>query len=299
MPKGTKKPVLPERNGKERKETDMKHPITFAAFGKQVKKLFVLWLVLAIVTGLAVMGLHLPSLAARSSAYAVVNFGFDGIQSGTDPNGSWFDVNEMKSTEIVAAGAEAAGMTLAEGEAEQIASHISISATIPEKVINEMTNLISAFTKDTLAVTSVQKVNDYYPTRYAMTLDFGELGYDRETGNKMLQGMLDAYRTQFFEKYGYNEKLENLVKNTDYSAYDYANALTVMDSNLNLLIRYAKALAAEDGTGFRSSVTGVTFQDLATGFQVLKDQDLSSLSSYISSHNVSRALTFRCSVSIR
>ncbi len=268
----------------------MKNPITFSALWRQIKKLFLLWLVLSLVAALVVTGITWLSLPARSNAVAVVNLDFDGIEKGRDPNGNWFDVSTMKSGEIVTAGAELAGLTLAEGDAEKIAAHLYIQGSVPENIVGSITKMNSSYEDDTISPSSVQKITAYYPTKYTLTLNFGALGYTRNQGNALLRGILDAYRAAFFSKYGYNTALEEKLTGTDYSQYDFSNAITVLDSNLSMLDRYVLAMAAEDVSGFRSSETGLTFKDLSAGIGTVQNQDVETLSSYVIINNVSRDL---------
>lgn len=262
--------------------------MTFSAFWKQAKKLLALWLVLAIVAGLVVVGAHFFTLPNRTTAMAIVNFGFEGIEKGRDPEGNWFKVSDMKDEEVISAAAEAAGISGADTAA--IAAHLYIEGSVPENVVSRITTLNSSYSGDTVSASSAQKINAYYPTKYTLKLDFGALGYSPAQGNALLRGILDAYKTAFNTKYGYNLALENQITQTSYDNFDYDDALAVLDSKLVILNRYLLALAKKDTTGFRSSKTGLTFQDLTAGIETLREQDVSLLSSYIAGNNVSRDL---------
>ena len=266
----------------------MKETLTFRAWGGQLKKLFLLWLALAVLAGAVVVGAHFFTLPGRANAVALVSFGFEGIENGQDPNGNWFDATDIRDESVLTAAAEAAGLTLAEGEAEKIAANLQIEGVIPDDVITRITTLTSAYTSDTVPAASVKKIRAYYPTTYTLTLNVGALGYDRAAGNRLLRAVLDAYRDYFQRKYGYNEVFESAILNADYDSRDYDGAVALLRANLEALRRYVDALAAGDDTGFRSSETGLTFQDLTAGITALEDRDITALASYIEANAVTR-----------
>ena len=264
----------------------MREPLTFAALGKQLKKLWLLWLIVAVLAGLLVVGVHFWKLPARRSPTALVNYGYEGIEKGRDPSGNWFNPEGLKDDSVLSAAAEAAGVALPEGGTAQLAAHIRIEGEIPEKVIDRITAL--SYSGDTVSAVSSKAINAYYPTTYTVTLDAADLGYSAKEANDLLRAVLDAYEAKFRAENGYNAAFEAEILGTDYAAYDYEEAVAAMTENLNRIRRYAETLGAGAGASFRSAETGLTFQDLISAVDALERQDLAEISAYLEANNVTR-----------
>jgi len=266
----------------------MKKPLTFSAWGRQLKKLFLLWLIAALAAGVIVVGGHYLTLPARSGSTAFVNFSFKGVEEGKDPNGNWFNPDDMRDEDVITAAAEAAGIPLEEDGAARIASALYIEGIIPDNVISRITSLSSVFSSDKVPVSSMRKIRAYYPTTYELRLDAAAAGLTPEQGGKLLEAVLTAYQQAFTTRYGYNPAFENAVLNEDYAAYEYEDAVALLEENLNTLGIFATNLASGDLSGFRSKETGLTLADVNAGIDALRQKDIVRLADYISSHNVTR-----------
>ncbi len=264
----------------------MREPLTFAALGKQLKRLWLLWLIVAVLAGLVVVGVHFWKLPARHSPVALVNYGYEGIEKGQDPSGNWFNPEGLKDEAVLAAAAEAAGIELPDGGAANLAAHIRIEGEIPEKVIDRITAL--SYSGDSVSAVSSKAINAYYPTTYTVTLDAAGLGYSAKKGNALLRAVLEAYEAKFRAENGYNAAFEAEILGTDYTAFDYEEAVAVMTENLDRVRRYAEALGAGASASFRSAKTGLTFQDLLSAVDALEQQDLAEISAYLAANNVTR-----------
>ena len=76
---------------------------SISSIARQMKRLAVCWLVLAIVAGMVVYSLSaINTFSKKTPAEAVVSFNFDGIERGLNPKKNRkFDVNEMKSPRVI------------------------------------------------------------------------------------------------------------------------------------------------------------------------------------------------------
>ena len=77
--------------------------LTFSAIFKQLKRFFALWIVLAIIAGLAVFSLSaLKTFSSSNPAQAIISFTYDGIEQGLDPKkGGKFDIETVKSPKVI------------------------------------------------------------------------------------------------------------------------------------------------------------------------------------------------------
>lgn len=267
----------------------MKTPVTFAKIWRQIKKRFWLWLAVSVVAGLAVLFYNYKTKETLTKASVVVNFGYEGIDQGLDPEGNWFDVNELKNAEVIERAAAAVGLSVDDGQVEAIRQNITIAGSLPKDIIGTMTSYSSAYESSSISTKTRTRATAYYPTQYTMRLDYRALGYTKAQGEQLLQAITSEYKTYFYNKYGYKADLVNTVLSADFSEYDYENAITVLDSRMAVLSGYVSSLMEQDKTAFRSKVTGYSFADIQSAVETIRAQDISRLSSYISSNNVTRS----------
>ncbi len=263
-----------------------REPLTFSKLREAIRKLILPWLIVAVIGGLCVLGVHFADLPARSGASAVVNFSYSGIESGLDPAGNRFDVNEIKDEGVVRTAVSAAGLEGA--DIEKIRGSVVITAVLPEDTISRITKMTSRFGDSSQADRSDLKVSAYYPTQYQITFNYSAIGLGHAQGNALLKALLTAYQNEFNEKYGYNSAVEQMLDLSFVSDYDYEDAVDRLDGVLQSLNDYVSGLAQKDKSLFRSAATGSSFADLISGIDTVRSQDLSTLSSYIVSNNVTR-----------
>ena len=271
-----------------RKGLNMKKPLTFSKLWAQMKKLFLPWLIAAVLAGVAVLGINLVSLPERGQASATVSFSYEGIESGLAPNGNRFDPDEIRDPEIIRAAAGRIGLELTEEETGRIRDAMAINGSLPDGVIDRITKLKSQYEANSISVLSAQQIKTYFPSQYTVALRLADAGLDMATANRLLPAVLDAYRESFLTRYGYSTAVEKIMLGTGYSEYEYEGAVRVINNRLDLLLGYVNSFSAKDTTMFRSSLTGYSFEDLSAAIATVKSQDVAALDSYISSNNVSK-----------
>ena len=252
-------------------------------FGK-LKKYFRFWLIATLIIALLNVGYTFGVEIFTGNVETVVNFSFDGIESGIDPNGNKFDVNEMKSKEILQESIDELGLKVS---AEKIANHISIDGVVPEDVIDRITAYNSMFASETVDTARYIQDTSYYPTQYKITIECREAGLSQKESADLLNKITEKYYTVFYNTYGYNTSLESAVKSIDYKEYDYIEAVDVFNASLSSLQNYIKELASGDKTRFRAE-NGYTFADISASIDTVKSEDLDWISSYILLNNVTR-----------
>lgn len=252
-------------------------------FGK-LKKYFKFWLIATLIIALLNVGYTFGVEIFTGNVETVVNFSFDGIESGIDPNGNKFDVNEMKSKEILQESIDELGL---EVSAEEIAKHISIDGIVPKDVIERITAYNSMFSSDTVETSRYIQDTSYYPTQYKITIECREAGLSQKESADLLNKITEKYYTVFYNTYGYNTSLESAVKSINYKDYDYIEAVDVFNASLSSLQKYIKELASGDKTRFRAE-NGYTFADISASIDTVRNEDLDWISSYILLNNVTK-----------
>ncbi len=268
--------------------------LTMAVLVNQTKRLLLLWLVLAIVLGVAVGAMGLMGRRNPYKVRAIVEFAFEGIEDGKDPAGNEFDVTKLKAPAVIESALKEAQISKDDVSIESIRSNITLQGIVPEDAFEQMTAYQDLANSDnSSALKAVEALLDisYCPTQYIVTLNLTDTNLDKEQGVLVLDAILSAYKQYFYETYGYNQALGSAVMALDYNDYDYERAIEVLDTSLESAERYVSGLVTEDKSSFRSTETGYTFEDLLSALRTLRDEDLDWLSSYITVNNVTKDKT--------
>lgn len=264
--------------------------VSFLGIWKKLKKYFIIWLVVAIVTALlTVTSSAIFSSDQHKSMTSLVSFTFDGIEEGLDPAGNKFDVNSLKNPFVIENALTKLGYSLE--ELETIRQGISIEGIIPKNAIDRITTYKSVYENSTSgALNAAQAMLDvtYYPTQYKVRFNYAATTLGNAEAVEVFNTILESYRDYFFETYGYNKALGSAVSAVDYTTYDYAESIDVFSTTLKTLENYVSHLAEEDTTRYRSSETGYTFADLSEAIKSIQSMDLDRISSYITVNNITK-----------
>ncbi len=263
--------------------------ISFGSIFRQMKRYLLVWIVLAAVLAMLTTSFVFlfSGRIVTSSITALVSFNYSGIESGKAPDGSTFDVNKIKSPNVIENALDDVGES--SSLSENIRSNISIKGIIPDDALDKISLYQSVYSQGGSA--ALDAVNSllaigYYPSYYVINFDYAAAGITIDDGKKILDRILENYQDYFFRTYGYNEALGSSVVAVDYKDYDYPEAVDVFNSTLDSLKQYVQKLSNDDTTNFRSNETGYTFSDLLTTIDTVKSADLDALSSYITINNI-------------
>lgn len=269
---------------KKKDKSGTENLLSLKTLFERLKKFFVIWLVAALIIGVLNVGYSFGVKVLTGSVETVVNFSFDGIESGVDPNGNKFDVNSMKSEKLVQAAADELGLEI---DAGHILNYISIDGIVPANVISRITNYNSIFASDDIKTSRYIQETTYYPTQYKISIECHEAGLSKKESADLLNKLTEKYYTEFYNTYGYNISLESAVRSIDYNDYDYAEAVDVFSASLGSLQNYIRELASGDKTRFRAE-NGYTFADISSSIDTVRNEDLEWISSYILLNNVTK-----------
>lgn len=277
------------QDNKDNLSSEMKKPksiLSLRKMCKYLKKFFVPWVVVSAVAGAVIGGINSYDALLNRKISATVNFSFSGVETGHDPLGNKFDVNEIKSESAVQAAVKELGFE--DVDVKQICSSISISGNVPNDVIERITKYNATYTGEN--VETIQNIQDttYYPTQYTITMDSHKIDLDFTDCVKLLNNITERYKQSFSFKYGYKKSLANAVTAFDYTEYDYTEAVDVFDSSLESLYNYIINLAEMDTVRFRSAETGYTFSDLAESIKTIRNENLDMISAYITLYNMTK-----------
>ena len=265
--------------------------LTIAGIVREIKRVFVLWIVVSVVVALVTGCCTFLLGSSAATAQAMVEFTFDGIEKGKDPAGNEFEVQQIKSPIVIEGALDALMLPDEEVTVDSIRNNIKIESVMPSDAIDRMAAYKSVFDiGNNAAMNAVEEMLDVsvYPTRFIITLDLKKAKIDKGDGARVLDAVLDSYKRYFYETYGYNRALGSAVLAIDYHDYDYERAIDVFDSTLESAQKYVSALANQDSTSFRSTTTGYSFSDLSSALGTLRSEDLGWISSYVTVNNVTK-----------
>ncbi|HAG14871.1 MAG TPA: lipopolysaccharide biosynthesis protein [Ruminococcus sp.] len=272
----------------DRRDDDV--TISFPAVFRKLKKHFAAWFLTSVIVGGFITGLSMFfSTTTATPVRALVSFTYKGIENGKNPDGTDFDVNTVKSPNVIE---KAIGDCGFEPELlETVRKDILIEGLIPEDTVERITaykNIYENAQTGQLAAAQAMLAETWYSTQYTITFDYKDSGLNRSDAVQLLNTILDCYRDYFFERFGYNEALGSALATLDYTDYDYAEAVDMFRTTLGTLKRYVNSLSSDDTTRFRSTATGYTFADLKSAISSVQDLDLDLISSYLNVYNITK-----------
>lgn len=102
-----------------------------------------------------------------------------------------------------------------------------------------------------------------------------------------MQKLQESYNHYFMNTHTEMNTIPKITQSITSEDYDYIEIADLYDRKINMYINYLASKNQEDET-FRSRVTGVSFNDLITGFQSLKDVKIRNLISFVSSSKITK-----------
>ncbi|MBP0978251.1 MAG: lipopolysaccharide biosynthesis protein [Oscillospiraceae bacterium] len=284
-------------NAREEHE-DEQISISIVGILRNLRRFFALWLAITIIASvLALVGTALVKRDSYKKTVSLVSFTFSGIENGLDPKGNTFDINTLKSPQIIESALDELGFP--SDKLEDIRKNISFEAIRPEEEVERLTaykNIFDAGTGNSMnAIGELLKTNAY-PSTYKVYFDYAPTGLTDTEAASVLNTMLECYSEYFMEAYGYNKSLGSSLAALDYKDYDYAEAIDVFDDALNKISSYVSQVekteiqngSSTNSNRFRSSDTGYTFPDLSETISTLRTIDLERISSYVTINTITK-----------
>lgn len=219
---------------------------------------------------------------------AVVNFSYDGIESGRDPVGNRFDEQEIKGEPQIRAAAQAVAWTLSEQDVQTVRDALEVHGVVPVSVFENILEYESIYGESEIEKETNIRDSAYFPSQYTITFHYAQAGISESQGILFLRELLSAYERYFYDQFGYNPSLEQSISSLDYEEYDYINAVDVLTNRLASLRSYLSSLSAQDNTRFVSTQTGYSFPDLVDAVDTIQNEDISWITSYIVTNNMTK-----------
>lgn len=218
-----------------------------------------------------------------SYASAVIAFSFDGIDEGLDPNGGLFDVNKIKSTLVIDNALKELGWM--GQDVEEIRSNLKLEGVIPDSVKQQIA-VINTVAEDAAEYYTNIEDLDYFPSRYTVTLQKCK-GMSGSETRELLNAILLSYKEYFMDSYADMSVLGTAVSVLNVETYDYLQAADMIENGIDTMYAYASA-KQEQAPDFRANSTGLSFGDLASSINAVKQLDLNNFISFVQSNNLTK-----------
>ena len=231
---------------------------------------------LIIVICLLATGAVYYKLSASNNYIAseVIHYNDEQAEKGLAPDGGKLDVNEIKSSAVMSKVVDKLGLT----------GIYSVDSLISRIYITPVEDKDKVAQKD--AMLEVGEEYIYKPSTFivsfAATSDEGE-----DFARTILDETLDVYFEQFSQKYVNVAPANNTIENLNKNDYDFIEIMEQIDTSIeNTVTTLYQRI--EQNNYYRSTETGVSFNELVDDFNYLRQVKVSALFSKIYKYQVTK-----------
>ena len=203
------------------------------------------------VLGLSVFYLY---LSKQQYYYATMKIEYlnSRASEGITPNGIKLKPEEIRSAVIVSSALEETGLDIS---VDYVRNSLSIEGILTEEELNRKEALLSKGEEYTLK-----------PTNYEVKLSLNSR-YSEETVQSLLTAIVNQYMTWYGNQYVITRAKPGILDAQLLEKYDYIVAMDMISEAIDNMLEYIQ----NNSETFRSTQTGLSFYDLQTRLQLLKD----------------------------
>jgi len=239
---------------------------------KYVKKLLPL---IGVFCLLATYGIH-TKLASSNTYVAseVIHYNDEQAEQGKAPTGDKLDVNDIKSSAVMSKVVDRMGLS-GIYSVDSLISRISITPLPDEDKLAQKE-------------AKLEEGEEYIYEPSTFVVSFTATNNEgSEFARTILDETLDVYFAEFSQKYVNVAPANNTIENLDNGNYDYIEMMEMIDTSIEdtLTTLYQRM---DQNPYFRSTQSGVSFNDLADDFNYLRQVKVSSLFSKIYKYQLTK-----------
>lgn len=238
---------------------------------KTSKKLIALSLVLTLIITFGLPWFLEGRTGASSSQ---ISLSFEGIGNGLDPKGNHFDINEIKSEEVLKRAIDSAGLE-DQINTEQLRKMIVIEPLAGSNALGELTKMSTTSAKTKSIIEKSINTGDYRIT----VKEIGLIPNPLES-LKISKAIAKEYKKYFKEAYLVDSTISSPYEKEDIFALDHPEMMLVMKQDSDSLVRYIGGFV-NSSPDFISQKTGLTFADLEAQAEVIRDKEIGSAANIV------------------
>jgi len=228
-------------------------------------------LVALILTGIGTY-IMLPS---TQSVVAIIEINYPGIELGQNPDGTLFDIRQLKSPYVIENALEELGLTNSGVKPDEIRRNIDIISIIPDEIAKRVETMIKQGQEYV-----------YYPNEYKIVYKVNK-AFSYNQGIQLVETIINEYKKYFHTLYSDMKTIENTIGTLDFATYDYPDIVEVINTQIEGIQEFLESKVEED-SNFRSSKTGFSFPDLTRSFDILKTVDTTKLASLVNANTLTK-----------
>ncbi len=229
---------------------------------------------ITMIGAIAVPQIH---IGTKGTVQTAVKLYFSGIELGQTPTGAEYDVNEIKSTDILKKALESNDFGSKQVNLELLKQNITLEAVVPDSVAKTLKELEDV-KDDEIRMETLESLNGYSNV-YIVKLNLADdLGLDLEGGRILLDSIIHVYKAQLIDTYGDDTILADVFADSfhlDLEDYDYIQAANILNDQLTRMESFVTFhLPDTDST---STVTGVNPADISSALSSLRTVDMEGI----------------------
>lgn len=212
------------------------------------------------------------NIGTKGTVETAVQLYFSGIELGQTPTGGTYDVNEIKSADVLQNAVDNIDFGTQRISLEKLKSNISLQAVVPDSVAKTLQNL-KDIKDDQIKMEQLEKLEGYSDI-YIVKLNLAnDLGLDKEQGRMLLDNIILEYKEQLIHKYGDNVVLADVFASEfDLEQYDYIQAADILSDQLERMKLYVDNRMPQ--TNVDSTVTGMNPADISRALESIHTVDM-------------------------
>ena len=263
--------------------------LTFGKIFKVLKfsllRMLVYLIIACIIAGSICLVLTATSTTTKNVS-TIVEYNYNGINQGLDPNGDKFNKDRIKNTNVLKSAIYNANLKEDEKlNISTLSSSIRIQEVVPPEVLAKIESLKAQANKNPDINIDLTKIT-YYPTRFVVYIDnYDKLGLNEKAATTLLEEVVKSHQEDWKKSYISNPVLSSELFKTLANgeiAYEYMHYQTLLNFEIAKLKNF---LQSNDSVNYRSS-DGVTFSDLLSELNIFERTEYNTCTAFISDNKI-------------
>ncbi|MDD3350707.1 MAG: hypothetical protein PHC40_07655, partial [Eubacteriales bacterium] len=258
--------------------------------------LLVLWrgkktiaLIAAVVFLLGILGATIIpqiEIGTKGTVQTAVKLYFTGIEVGQTPSGTNYDINEMKSAEVLRNAIDSMDLGNRSISLEALKANITFQAVVPDNVAKTLKDL-EGVKDDALKMETLQNLESF-PNVFVVKLNLSNsLGINEEEGRVLLDSIVFAYKKQLIKDYGEEQVLADVfADDLDLTKYDYIESANILNGQLQRMENFVQNRMTK--TTVQSTVTGMNPEDLESALVSIRTVDMERIFTLIGTYYLTK-----------
>lgn len=202
-----------------------------------------------------------------------ISLNYDGAQHGLTPSQGRFDIEKIKSDEVISAAIEKTGdksLTV-----ENVRPRITIDANMPKSAVDK-------------TVSEISNGRQYSYTPAEFVIYYGQKNkFGKNYTVDFLNALAESYKDFFASTYSDKNTVLEFSNTSEYENEDYDEICEILSDKTNSMINYL-GQEQDKAVDFVSNDTGCRYSDLITSLVNIRDISIEKLSAYIQQNQVSK-----------